>query len=325
MKFTDIGHNEVKVYAIVKKCEIRSSSKGGRYLDIVLSDADGEINAKYWKFDDYPIPIPDVGSIVSAVGSLSEYNNVPQFRLTDIKHANEDEYEIEDVVRSAEYRSESMYSEICNMINTFEDEDLKKLCLKMYEDSRQKLLYYPAAVKLHHAMRGGLLYHTLSIMRVAERICDVYPLIDKDLLLAGAALHDIGKTIEMNSSDLGIASDYTVDGNLIGHLVRGAMMVRKAGTDLKISNDKIRLLEHMLLSHHGKPEFGCAVRPSFTEAAVLSMLDELDAKIYEFADITSQIQPGTFSGRQWALDDVKVYNHGRTPIKPKANLISEEK
>ena len=165
---------------------------------------------------------------------------------------------------------------------------------------------------------------SLSIMKTADAVCSVYPLVDRDLLLAGASLHDIGKTVEMDANSLGLASEYTVDGNLIGHLVRGAMMVRKCGEEIGTPDEKIRLLEHMLLSHHGSPEFGSAVRPMFTEAMILSALDELDAKIYEFSEITGEIDAGTFSGRQWALDDIKVYNHGRTEIKPKAELLSED-
>lgn len=325
MNFNYITKDKVELFALVKKSEVRASSRGGKFLDITLSDADGEINAKYWDYDENTTPeFPD-GSVVKVIGNLGEFKGSQQLRIDSIRASLPgDDITVSDLVRSAEYSGEDMFYEICSLFNKFEDEDLKQLCLRMYEENRKKLIYYPAAVKLHHAMRSGLLYHTLSIMRVAEKVCEVYPLIDKDLLLAGSALHDIGKTVEMNSNDLGIAGDYTVDGNLIGHLVRGAMMVRKCGTALGTPNEKIRLIEHMLLSHHGSPEYGSAVRPAFTEAAVLSMLDELDAKVYEFAEITSQVEPGKFSGRQWALDDVKVYNHGRRDIRPKANLIDEK-
>lgn len=325
MNFKSLPNDKVECFALVKKAEVKTSTKGGKYLDIILSDKDGEINGKYWDYVDGTTPDFPQNSVVKVRGTLNDFKGTTQLRIELIRAiVPTDCIDVEDLVRTAEYRCEDMFAEICTMFCIFKDEDLKNICLKVYEDNRKKLLYFPAAVKLHHAMRGGLLYHTLSIMKTADAVCSVYPLVDRDLLLAGASLHDIGKTVEMDANSLGLASEYTVDGNLIGHLVRGAMMVRKCGEEIGTPDEKIRLLEHMLLSHHGSPEFGSAVRPMFTEAMILSALDELDAKIYEFSEITGEIDAGTFSGRQWALDDIKVYNHGRTEIKPKAELLSED-
>ena len=165
--------------------------------------------------------------------------------------------------------------------------------------------------------------HTLSVMTLAEKICEVYPQADRDLLICGTALHDIGKISEMDAGETGIAKDYTTDGNLVGHIVRGAMIVRFTGTALKTDDEKLRLIEHMLLSHHGDPEFGAAVRPKFLEAFLLHMADNIDAKVYEFSEIAEELDPQTFSGRQWALDDINVYNHARKEIKPQANILDD--
>lgn len=313
MNFKEIGKNgKVEGFALIKRCEVKTSTKGSKYLDLLLGDSTGEMVAKYWDYQEEVTPDFADNTIVKVRGQINEFKGTDQLRIELIREAvPSDNVNINDYIRSAEYDASDMYSKIIETICTFKDEDLKKLVLTMYEENREKLLYFPAAVRLHHAMRGGLLYHTLSIIEVAKKVCTVYPLIDSDLLITGAALHDIAKTREMGANELGIAGEYTTDGNLIGHLVRGAMMVRECGEKLGVPDEKIRLVEHMLLSHHGAPEFGSPVRPMFLEAMVLSSLDELDAKIYEILDVTSEVEAGTFSARQWALNDVRLYNHGR--------------
>ena len=135
------------------------------------------------------------------------------------------------------------------------------------------------------------------------------------MLISGAILHDIAKTIEFDVKETGIASGYTVEGNLIGHLVMGAMMVREAGQKLNIDSEKSTLLQHMIISHHGEPEFGAAVRPLFLEAELLSQLDSMDAKIYEIMDAVSGIEKGEFTNRLWALDDRKFYKYNDETLK----------
>ena len=323
MNFKTIGKTDkVEGFALIKKVEVKTSTKGSKYLDLLLGDKSGEIVAKYWDYEDGITPNFEPNTIVKVRGQLNEFKGATQLRVELIRSAvPTDNVNTNDYIKSSEYNAEEMFEKICNTVRAFGDEDLKKLTLTLYDENREKLLYFPAAVKLHHAMRGGLLYHTLSIIEVAQKVCCVYPAVDKDLLIAGAALHDIGKTVEMQANDLGIATEYSTDGNLVGHLVRGAMMVRTCGDKLGLPDEKIRLVEHMLLSHHGSPEFGSPVRPMFLEAMVLSTLDELDAKIYEVSDVTTQTEPCTFSPRQWALNDVKLYNHGRKDVQTGAKLF----
>ena len=123
--------------------------------------------------------------------------------------------------------------------------------------------------------------------------------INKDLLIAGAMLHDIGKIFEYDVNSVGTANGYTVEGNLIGHLVKGAIIIEKTAEKLGISGEVPMLLQHMMISHHGEPEFGASVRPSFIEAEILSSLDTLDAKIYEMAEAVSSVETGDFSGKLW--------------------------
>lgn len=155
---------------------------------------------------------------------------------------------------------------------------------------------------------------------MAEKTCQVYPNIDRELLLSGAILHDVAKTFEMETDKTGLCTGYTVSGELIGHLVKGAMMVDETAKKLGITSEKVILLEHMIISHHELPEYGAAVRPKFLEAEILATLDALDATIFEINAATSKVEPGNFTDRQWALDSRKLYNHGLSSTEHTVNL-----
>ena len=169
-------------------------------------------------------------------------------------------------------------------------------------------------------MVGGLLYHTMSILRMAEEMCKIYPNICKDLLFSGVILHDVAKTWELETGKSGLAKGYSVEGELIGHLVKGAMYVNDAANELGIDSEIVPLLEHMILSHHGVPEFGSPTRPMFLEAIILSSLDALDATVFEVNNATSKVKPGECTDRQWALDNRKLYNHGLSSTEHRVNF-----
>ena len=169
-------------------------------------------------------------------------------------------------------------------------------------------------------MLGGLMYHTMSIVTTAEAICKIYPTINRELLLSGAILHDVSKTWELDINQTGLAKGYTTEGELIGHLVKGAMLIEETAKRLNIESEEVTLLEHMIISHHGVPEYGAAVRPMFLEAIVLSMLDDLDATVYEVNSAVEKVEANKFTDRQWALDNRKLYNHGLSDTKHKVNF-----
>lgn len=309
-------------YALVKSAEKKSAKNGSFYLDMLLGDKDGEIYAKIWDFKEEISPVPQVNSIIKFRGNLQQYNGNDQLivlRMRPVGH--EDNVNINDFVKSADCEGEDMYRTIINLVSAFSDGELKSVVLAMLSDNREKLLTFPAAEKLHHAMRGGLLYHTLSIVRLAEGVCAIYPFLDKELLLSGAILHDIAKIREYTLNPAGIVDGHTLEGMLLGHLVMGAEDVGKKCDELGISEEKKYLLQHMLISHHGKLEFGAAVRPAFIEAEILSELDMLDANIYEMAEAVKSTDKGEFTGRLWMLDNRKLYNHGRTEVEPKADIL----
>ena len=309
-------------YCLIKTLEKKINVKGVPYLDMTLTDRTGEISAKLWDYREEIHAWIQPNMLVKVRGVISEYNGADQFRTERIRPVvDADNVRIEDFVPSAPYSGEQMLESLVTLVEGFENEDLKTLVLSLLSESREKLLYWPAAFKLHHAIRGGLLYHTLSIVRLAQEACVIYPFVDRELLLSGAILHDIAKLSEFEAQSTGIASGYTTQGTLTGHLVRGAMMVEKKGKELGTDSETLMLLEHMLLSHHGEPEFGAAVRPMFLEAEILSSLDMLDARIYEIQSAIAGTASGEFSARQWALENRKFLNHGRTQSDGNAKLM----
>lgn len=323
MKFAyNAQYNVYEGFCLIKSVEAKTTAKGMPYLDMLLSDAGGEISAKYWDYNPAAAEPFQAGEIVKVRGTISKYNGADQFRVERIRRATEnDDYHMEDLVKSAEYDGGAMYEELKNIALDVEDVHMKKLVLYLLEQNREKLLYWPAAFKLHHAIRGGLLYHTLSIVRLAQNVCTIYPHLHKDLLIAGAILHDVAKLDEFEVNDTGVATGYSVEGNLIGHLAKGAILIDRAAKALAVPEEIAVLLEHMVLSHHGAPEFGAAVRPMLIEAEVLSELDLMDARIYEMSEAITGTEIGGFTGRMWALDNRKLFNHGMMPCEPKAKIL----
>ena len=316
MNFTPIDNSgKVEGFCLVKSVEQKTSTKGDTYLDFTLGDATGEINAKLWRYSATEHGEYKANDIVKVRGTISQYNGADQLRIERIRTCTEqDNVRLEDLVRSSGYSSEQMYDELLGLAQGFSDNNLKTLVTAILSDNREALLYWPAAFKLHHALRGGLLMHTLSIVRLCDGVCKVYPFVDRELLLSGAILHDISKIEEFNVNETGIAEGYTIEGNLLGHLAMGAAKIEEYAKRLDIDRRTAVLLEHMVLSHHGEPEFGAAVRPMFIEAEILSEMDLLDSRIYEMREAVANAAPNDFSSRVWALDNRKLFNHTRTDL-----------
>lgn len=323
MNFTPLDNNGlVEGFCVIKSIDCKTTSKGDSYLDMMLGDKDGEINAKLWRYSKEQHGEYGVNDLVKIRGSIAPYNGVDQLKVDRIRHVTEEDgVNPADFVKTAAYSGEEMFNELLKIANNFTDPELKLLVSTILEDNRKNLLYWPAAYKLHHAVRGGLLYHTLSIVRLAQKISQIYPFIDEELLISGAMIHDIAKLSEFEVAESGIAAGYTVSGNLLGHIVMGAMSIGKYAESLGISQKTAMLLEHMCLSHHGEPEFGAAVRPMFIEAELLSELDLMDSRVYAMREALSAAEPDEFSGRIWALDNRKLYNHNRKDLSKNTELF----
>ena len=309
LKADDSHHLEDRF--LVKNADIRDGNNGKKHLYMTLADATGEIQAVKWSLNPDEVAAFSkikTGMVITVGGRCNEYMGKKQLVLDAIRgQAKEGSYDKADLFKAAPEDSNSMYDYIISKINDFKDEDLKKLCLSFYEDNKEKMLYYPAAMSNHHAELGGYLYHVKRMMMMGERACEVYTNLNKDLLLAGVAIHDIEKLNELNSDENGVVEDYSLEGKMLGHLVMGVAAIGERCAELGIDDEKCLMLQHMSLSHHYEPEFGSPKKPLFPEAEMLHYLDMVDAKMFDVEDALRFTKPGEFSERVYTLDNRKLY------------------
>ncbi len=200
-----------------------------------------------------------------------------------------------------------MLEDIMVYVDQINNPDIQKLVRLLIEEKHEKLLYYPAAKSNHHAIRSGLLYHILRMLQTGEAITKVYTELDTDLIYAGIILHDLAKIDEMNANNLGIVSEYSRDGQLLGHLIQGIKDIDRVARENNIDEEVVVVIEHMILSHHYEPEFGSPKKPMFPEAEVLHYIDIIDARIYDMNRVLGQVEEGSFSEPVWVLDRRRLY------------------
>jgi len=301
----------IEDHYLVKNADIRDGNQGKRHLYMTLADATGDVQAVKWTLTPDEVEKYSrikVGMIIGVAGRCKEFQGRAQLVLDAIGGQLKPESICrEDYYKAAPEQSPDMYDYIIGKIKSFQDEELKELCLSFYEDNRDKLMYYPAAMSNHHAEYGGLLYHVKRMMMMGDKACEVYTYLNRDLLLAGVALHDIEKLEEILSDENGVSPDYSLEGKLLGHLVMGVAVIRERCQELGIDEEKALLMEHMALSHHYEPEFGSPKKPMFPEAEMLHYLDMVDAKMFDVEDALKNVAPGEFSDKVFTLDNRKLY------------------
>ena len=304
-------NQDITSYFIVKKSEIKVGSNRKAYLDLLLADSTGEISAKKWDIaDEEMLGLKKIepGKIIKVRAIVNEWNGMKQLRITRIRHTGaEDNLVMTDYIKAAPEAATDMYTYIHGKAEAFQDEDLRKLCLKVLDDNREKLMYYPAAQKNHHAEMAGLLYHVKRMLMMGEYACQVYTNLNKELVMAGVILHDMEKLNEIESNELGISSGYSFEGKMLGHLVQGVKTIDRLAGELNIPREKAIMLEHMMLTHHYEPEFGSPKKPLFPEAEMLHYLDMVDAKMFDMQEALDKTEPGEFSDRVWTLDNRTLY------------------
>ena len=296
---------------LVKNADIRDGNNNKRHLYMTLADATGDVQAIKWSLSPDEVRAfskIEAGMVISIGGRCNEYMGKKQLVIDTIKgQAPEGSYDRADIFKAAPESSEAMYEYITSKINDFKDEELRELCLSFYEENKDRMMYYPAAMSNHHAEYGGYLYHVKRMMMMGERACEVYTNLNKDLLLAGVALHDIEKLSEMNSDKNGVVEDYTLEGKMLGHLVMGVAAIGERCRELGIDDEKCVLMQHMSLSHHYEPEFGSPKKPLFPEAEMLHYLDMTDAKMFDMEEALENVEPGDYSDKVYTLDNRKLY------------------
>ena len=302
---------EVTDFFMIKSAGIKVGSNKKQYFDVLLGDKTGEVNSKKWDIAEPEVPMLQnmkEGDIIKVRALVTDWNGQTQLRIGRIRPANsEDKLELSDFIKAAPEQSQDMFDFIYQVADNMKDQDLRALCTKLLSENHDKLMYYPAASKNHHAEYGGLLYHVKRMLMTGLAVCDIYPILNRDLVAAGVILHDIEKLNEILSNEYGISPGYSFEGQMLGHIVQGIKLLDRLTAELNFPREKALMLEHMILSHHYEPEFGSPKKPLFPEAEVLHYLDVLDARMFDMEDALNGVEPGGFSDRIWTLDNRRIY------------------
>ena len=295
----------------------RTTKTNKPYLNLILGDKTGQLEGRVWEPGDPRIAKDfDRGDVVKARGSASRFDDRLQMKIDQLRKAAPGEVDKSDLLPSTTCDVADLWRQLLGFVESFANPDLKRLLAALLADPALAEAYReaPAAKQLHHAWLGGLLEHVVSLLTLADRVAPHYPILDRDLLLTGILLHDIGKVRELSWE---IGFEYTVEGALLGHIQIGAALAERAMDSLPNFPPKLKtLVLHMILSHHGKLEFGSPKLPMIPEALVLNFLDDLDAKMQaiqgEFdKSIREGKGPGELTGKVWALDNRQLIDSRR--------------
>lgn len=300
--------DEIQSFFILRAMNIKTSSNNKKYLDMTLADKTGEINAKLWNVENGEESTFKAGQLVKVRGTVTLWQNSLQFKITKMRLTSEtDNVDVVDYVPSAPYPAIDMYNEVMGYVERIANADIKNIVLHIYDMYKEPLMTAPAAKSNHHAVRSGLLYHMLRMLRSAEVLCGVYGNLNADLVYAGVLLHDIEKINEMNADDLGIVSEYTFDGQILGHIIMGIKTIETAAEKVGADREISMLLQHMVLTHHYEPEYGSPKKPMIPEAEMLHYLDMIDARMYDMCRVYDQLEAGEFSDPVFVLDRRRLY------------------
>jgi 3'-5' exoribonuclease len=272
-------NNTVTSYFLLTSMQVREKKQGGQYLALIVSDRTGSLEARMWDEVADPIEFCSEGSYVKVQGDISRYNGKFQITLKKMRLAADSEIDPKDFQPATKFDVEAMWGELRGYVAGFRSEDLKRLVFSFLDDPQVGPAFKdaPAAKRLHHAWLGGLLEHVVTLVRVCLAAVPFYPEVDSDLLVTGAILHDIGKVRELEWKS---SFSYTLEGQMVGHISIAQGMLREKVREIAPFPEKLAVLvEHMILSHHGKYEFGSPKLPMTPEAILLSALDDLEAKM----------------------------------------------
>ena len=309
---------EFEMYVLLKDSTKRVAKNGKTFLSIVFQDQSGQISGKYWDASESDVAQFTSGKVVLLKGKRENYMNSPQIKILAMRLANQSEpHDPVNFVKRAGMSRDQMTEYIDQTIFEITNATYNRIVRLLISKHADAFYTFPAAKSNHHDFAGGLAFHTISILRQAHAIVNQYEGINAPLLYAGAILHDLGKTIELSGP---IATEYTLAGNLLGHLSIMDAEIAQAADKLGIDEESqdVLLLRHMVLSHHGLLEYGSPERPKILEAEILHHLDELDATIMMIQGATKNIEPGQFSDRVFGLDNRRFYKPKKS-INPNTN------
>ncbi len=301
------------IYLVLSK-QNRTTRSAKPYISLILGDNSGQIEARIWDPADNRIAVDfSKGDVVKARACCSKFEGVLQLKIDLLKKVGSTDYDRADLLPATTYSVAELWQKLELSIASFTDPWLQRLVVSLLADPaiREAFREAPAAKQLHHAWLGGLLEHVVSLLGLADKVVPHYPILMRDLVLTGVILHDLGKIRELAWTT---GFEYTLEGTLLGHIQIGAAMIEKQIDEIPGFPPRLKtLVLHMILSHHGKLEFGSPKIPMIPEALMLNFLDDMDAKM---ATLASELQksarqgrgPGEMTDKIWALDQRTMLN-----------------
>ncbi len=278
------GHRIHDVYYC--KSKISTETKNGKpYDSLVLQDRTGTLDTKVWDPNSAGIGEYEAGDFIEVTGEIIVFNNALQAKLTRIRKCSEGEYDIDEYMPTSKKDIAEMFKSFMAKIDSIKDESLNKLLHSFFDDQvfAQKFKTASAAKTVHHGFIGGLLEHSLNVAETCDFIAERYPILNRDLLVTAAMLHDAGKVRELSPFPV---NDYTDEGQLLGHIVMGAQMVAEKAAGIEAFPPVLLSeLQHCILAHHGEYEFGSPKKPAIIEAMALNLADNMDAKMETFTEL----------------------------------------
>lgn len=292
-------------FLLIKSVTKGTASNGKDFLTIYFTDATGDIEAKLWDAQAEDIERFVAEKVVYIQGDINEFRGQPQLRIKTIRLAQvTDGVRVSDFLQKAPIDKEVLQEKITTAIFEMQNPNLQRIVRAFVQKYQNELYDYPAAARIHHAYVSGLAHHIYGMLKIAKQLCDIYPSLNRDLLYAGVILHDIGKIHELSGP---ASTSYTVEGNLLGHISIMATEVKEMADQLGIDGEEVMVLQHLILSHHGKLEFGSPKLPLIQEAEILHFIDMIDAKMNVLDRELKKVKPGEFTERLFPLDNRSFY------------------
>lgn len=302
--YYEVGE-QIEVFLLIKNATKGIASNGKPFLTLIFQDQSGEIEAKLWDVSEEDEKSYSPETIVKVAGDILNYRGRNQLRIRQIRAASPtDPVKLADFLETAPVSTDEMMSKITQYIFEMKNPNVQRITRHLLKKHQKAFLEFPAATKNHHEFVSGLAYHVVSMLDLAKSIAGLYPTLDKDLLYAGVILHDLGKVTELSGP---ISTVYTVEGNLLGHITIMVNEIGKAAEELSITGEEVMVLQHLVLSHHGKAEWGSPKPPMIKEAEILHYIDNLDAKMNMLDRALDRTKPGEFTERVFALDNRSFY------------------
>lgn len=294
---------------LVKNVVKGVTQKGAPYLSLVLQDNSGTIDGKLWDASAEDMEAAKPGHVEQLSFEVLDYNNALQLRVHSIQDLDQEPIDLSEYVMASPVAVSELKTRINGYISSITNPVLQKLVKGMYEKVGRTFFDYPAASRIHHNYLGGLAEHTLGMANLAEYIAGAYPFLNRDLLIAGVLIHDMGKTAELGGL---VSNEYTLEGKLIGHISIGHGWLMETAETLGLANEtETMLLRHMILSHHGKHEFGSPVLPEIPEAEALYLIDNIDSRMVSLRSALETVKPGQWSQKMFAFDNRQFYKAGK--------------